>query len=107
MPLDQVSLFPFPAAASATGTLQAALDSRVLRVAALGPYDWAQDGDYLCGGVNGTAGDPTSACSEPTGFWPDYLVAVTAELQVRPLLPPPLLSFLVPATATCCRPTDS
>ena len=57
----------FPDAADATGVLKDILDSGVLKVAALGPYDWGVDGNY------------TNA-DEPTGFWPDYLSALVAEL---------------------------
>ena len=57
----------FPNASLATGVLKDILDTGVLKVAALGPYDWGVDGNY------------TNA-DEPTGFWPDYLSALVAEL---------------------------
>jgi hypothetical protein len=55
---DDPSLFTVPDFDSAEGLLRTTLDNRVLKVGALGPYDWGgNDGDYKV--------DP------PEGFYPD------------------------------------
>jgi hypothetical protein len=60
---DNMSMVPFPDAATATGLLKDVLDTRMLRILAFdsdkGKPDWHQDGNYQV--------DP------PTGFWPDYM----------------------------------
>lgn len=59
--------FDFPVAENATGLLKEVLDTGILKVAALGPYDWADSGNYTN--------------SPPTGFWPMFLEAVVEELN--------------------------
>merc|ERR1719163_937588 len=58
---DEAERFPFPAPV-AGDRLQQAIDRGHLRIAALGPYDWGQDGNYK---------------AEPmTGFWVEFLSSV-------------------------------
>eukprot|EP00928_Gymnodinium_smaydae_P078902 TRINITY_DN62959_c0_g1_i1.p1 TRINITY_DN62959_c0_g1~~TRINITY_DN62959_c0_g1_i1.p1 ORF type:complete len:363 (-),score=56.29 TRINITY_DN62959_c0_g1_i1:60-1148(-) len=64
---DDEAKFPFPAAGTATGTLAAALTARTFTMSALGPSDWGNDGDYTA--------------TPPTGYWPDYVRALEAELK--------------------------
>lgn len=51
-----------------TGALKRVADSGILRVGALGPFDFGVDGDYT---VN-----------PPKGFWPSYLDGVVKELAI-------------------------
>jgi hypothetical protein len=63
---DEVERFPFPAPVDGD-RLQQAIDRGYLRIAALGPYDWAHDGNYKT--------DPH------TGFWPEFLSAVETHFR--------------------------
>merc|ERR1719393_824440 len=57
---SDLSAFRVPNFAEATGLLRTVLDTRVLKIGSLGPYDWGgNDGNYLV--------DP------PVGFYPDWL----------------------------------
>jgi len=59
---DDPSKFLVPNSVDATGLLQTTLQNKVLKIGALGPYDWGgNDGNYL---VN-----------PPVGFYPDWLTA--------------------------------
>jgi hypothetical protein len=58
--IDDPSLYTVPNFAAAQGLLRTTLDNRILKVGALGPYDWGgNDGNYKV--------DP------PVGFYPDWL----------------------------------
>lgn len=59
---DDPSIFTVPNSAAAEGLLKEVLDTKVLKIGALGPYDWGgNDGNYKV--------DP------PVGFYPDWLTA--------------------------------
>ncbi|GAB5357661.1 hypothetical protein AAMO2058_000393400 [Amorphochlora amoebiformis] len=53
------TVFDFPPSAGATGLLKRVLDTKTLRVAALGPFNWGFSGNYQA--------------NPPVGLWPDYL----------------------------------
>jgi len=58
--IDDPSLYTVPDFGAAQGLLRKTLDDRILKVGAMGPYDWGgNDGNYL---VN-----------PPVGFYPDWL----------------------------------
>lgn len=58
--IDDPSLYTVPDFGAAQGLLRTTLDDRILKVGALGPYDWGgNDGNYLV--------------SPPVGFYPDWL----------------------------------
>lgn len=61
--------FIFPDPENATGLLKSVIQSGVLKVAALGPYNWGVDGNYQA--------DPF------TGFWPEYMDAIFIEFQSK------------------------
>jgi hypothetical protein len=65
---DEVDRFPFPTPV-AGDRLQKAVARGKLRIAALGPYDWGQDGNYKA--------DP------PTGFWPEFYKAVEGHFNTQ------------------------
>eukprot|EP00038_Savillea_parva_P007831 m.172824 g.172824 ORF g.172824 m.172824 type:complete len:368 (-) comp13588_c0_seq1:222-1325(-) len=58
---NMVDRFPFPTPVAGDRLANASARGS-LRIAALGPYNWSNDGDYLA--------------SPPTGFWPDFLSAM-------------------------------
>jgi len=65
---SDLTAFSVPDKSAATGLLRAALDSKVLKVGALGPYDWGgQDGDYTV--------------TPPVGFYPGWLAAFCDEFN--------------------------
>mmetsp|Transcript_2685 Transcript_2685/g.10731 ORF Transcript_2685/g.10731 Transcript_2685/m.10731 type:complete len:355 (-) Transcript_2685:150-1214(-) len=68
-------LFPYPVAANvpATDVISDVFQSGVLKLAALGPFDWGLDGNYTA--------------SPPTGFWPGYVGLLLGELRAGLGLP--------------------
>eukprot|EP00039_Didymoeca_costata_P018143 m.332267 g.332267 ORF g.332267 m.332267 type:complete len:354 (+) comp16912_c0_seq1:305-1366(+) len=60
--------FEFPPTENATGLLKEVLDTGILKVAALGPYDWEESGNY-------------TDTSNPTGFWPEFMTSVLIEIN--------------------------
>jgi hypothetical protein len=64
-----IKSFPFPMANESNGILKMVLDgNREFLVGGIGPFNWAQDGDYTK--------------SNPTGFWPEFLDAMLEEFQI-------------------------
>jgi hypothetical protein len=60
--------FPYPMANQSSGILKSVLEgNREFLVGGIGPFNWAQDGDYTK--------------NPPTGFWPEFLDAMLEEFQ--------------------------
>jgi len=57
--IDDPSLYVVPNFAAASGLLRTTLDNKILKIGAVGPADWSNDGNYMV--------DP------PTGFYPDWV----------------------------------
>jgi hypothetical protein len=67
---DQVERFPFPTPVAGDRLAEAVARGH-LRIAALGPYNWKQDGDY------------TPEDGKYTGFWPEFLAAVESHFKAE------------------------
>lgn len=59
------AFYPFPTATELAN--EPWFQQGVIKIAALGPFDWGNTGDYLS--------------SPPAGFWPEYYEAISQELK--------------------------